>query len=248
MADQRVAVRCTCFLKRLAPTGVKPDHRTDARDKHDDTDAGPNDRRTRRNIADKRFGRKIACVRDRIVRPVGGRGPSCPEKERRQLSQFYRVRLGIFLNGVVLVAVGEHIGIMFQIILKGGGPYRIDGYLTGRSIISVLAHQFLQPGFQNSLLIRRQCVKSLSGLLVRPGVQDKDAFTVQIVCRPIRGYIRTVPPNRPDLHSAHRLPYILPVRNGTDIDDHAAVGSDDLIRDRRRLPEDLSSDPSEDRK
>ena len=45
---------------------------------------------------------------------------------------------------------------MFQIVLKCRGSNRINGYLAGRSIICVLAHQFLQPRFQDGLLAEAQ--------------------------------------------------------------------------------------------
>ena len=54
-ADQWVVVGRITVRRFFSPTGVKPDHCADARDKHNDTHARPDDRRACRHVANKRL-------------------------------------------------------------------------------------------------------------------------------------------------------------------------------------------------
>ncbi len=71
------------FLSRRIP----PDHCGDARQQHDDADAGPNHGFARGPVSDQRFVRPIVCVADVIVWPIGDGGPRGPKEERTEVSQ-----------------------------------------------------------------------------------------------------------------------------------------------------------------
>ena len=65
--------------------GVPPDHGADARQKHDDADAGPQDGVAGGAVADQGFIRPVVGIGDGIAGPFGGGGPGGPEDERGEL-------------------------------------------------------------------------------------------------------------------------------------------------------------------
>ncbi len=83
---------------------------------------------------------------------------------------------------------------------------------------------------------------------MRPLVEDEDALSMQPVCRPVRGDIAAVAPNRADLHAAHCLPDVLPFADVATRNDYPTVRGDDLIGEGRCLLVDAGADPAEDRK
>src|SRR4051794_10174167 len=98
---------------------IPPDHGADSRQEHDDTHAGPDDRFSRRSIADERFMGPIAGVGKIDTRAVGRSRPGSPKEEGRELSQFVGIALRFFGNGITSVAIAEYIGIVPKIGFKG---------------------------------------------------------------------------------------------------------------------------------
>ena len=108
-----------------------------------------------------------------------------------------------------------------------------DGDDAARGIVCVLAHLRAERGLAQGIfrLFRLVC----KAPVCRNDRKKSVRFPVQPICGPVRREVSAVPPDRPLLHPADRLPDLLARRDVvTGVDDLAGLRTHRL-RDRRRL-------------
>ena len=232
----------------LSLRGVRPDHRPDSREQHNDAHAGPDHGLAGGPVGDQGLVRPVARVGQLGSRTVRRRRPRGPEEEGRQLAKFFGVALRPLGDGVVGLPVGEHVGVVLEVRLERPRPHRVHRDRPGGGVERVRPHQEFEPLLEPGLLLRLDPVEVILEARLRPLVEDEDALPVQPVGRPIGCDVAAVAPDRADLHAAHRLPHVLPASDIAAGNDHRAVHGDDPDGDGRSLLVDARADPSEDRK
>src|SRR5262249_28101307 len=148
-------------------------------------------------------------------------------------------------NGIRLAALGEYLGLVARQDLKHLGARSADAEVSGGWIVRVSTHLRLESRLQRGLLLAGEYGKITPARIACPPIQAGNSFTMQPVCRPIRGNIGAVAPDGADLLSPEGLPDALPALHGAVIKEHLPVSTDHLLRDGRRLHDRLAPDPTE---
>jgi len=104
-----------------------------------------------------------------------------------------------------------------------------------------------ETGAQGPLSFGGQRCEVRRPFLHCPVVENVTRFAVKIVGGPIWRDVGAMPPDRADLHPAHRLPDILSIGDFSLSDHRLAVGRHHFTRNGRTLPKNFRTDPSQDR-
>ncbi len=243
-AEQRVARRQVVGRQLVRAGRVEEGHGADAEEQQDDAHARPDDRPARGPVADQRLVRPVARVGHRVAGPVGRGRPRRPEEEGGERARAVGRHDGAGRHGVRRPALAEDVRVVRHRRAEGAGAHVVDDEravgperVGAEGVLHALPQRGLRLG-----PVRR--VGPAVGLAA-PRVEREQRLAVQVVGRPVGRDVAAVPPDRADLHAAHRPPDVLAGADVVARDDDGARPRHDLRGNRRRLLIDAHAHPAE---